>query len=243
MNRLAAWIEAALGYVYPNTCQICHQRRAGAEEGFVCSECWQQVRFVRAPFCTRCGLPYEGDITGEFECSNCRDLELHFEFARAAVHARGTVLSVIHRYKYRREVWFEHFLADLLLRSCMDQLSRGGWDLIVPVPLHPIKERDREFNQARNLARHVSVKTGITLAPNELKRIRPTVTQTQLTRKERASNVRNAFVAAGRRNLTGRRCVLIDDVLTTGATTNACARALKGAGAASVCVWTLARGI
>lgn len=243
MNQLASWVDAVLGYVYPNTCQVCHQGRAGTEEGFVCRECWQQVRFVKPPYCRRCGLPFEGDISEEFECTNCRDLKLHFEFARAAVHARGMVLALIHRYKYHGEVWFERFLADLLVRSGADLPTRDGWDLIIPVPLHPLKERERGFNQARNLAHHLAVATGIPMAPQTLKRIRPTATQTQLTRKERAVNVHKAFTAPGKVDLTGRRCVLIDDVLTTGATTNACAKVLKDAGAAAVCVWTLARGI
>ncbi len=85
MNPLASlqsFSEMALGFVYPNVCQICSEERATSREGFVCSRCWQQVRFIRPTFCRRCGLPFSGEITESFECSNCRDMELEFTSAR-----------------------------------------------------------------------------------------------------------------------------------------------------------------
>jgi len=113
----------------------------------------------------------------------------------------------------------------------------------VPVPLHPAKERQREFNQAERLAARLSVATAIPLNPRLLKRVVPTKTQTKLTRQQRAANVRNAFVLRDRKKLNGERIILFDDVFTTGATTSACAKVLRTAGAAEVCVWTVARGL
>ncbi|HTA31439.1 MAG TPA: double zinc ribbon domain-containing protein, partial [Candidatus Cybelea sp.] len=78
-------LETSLGFVYPGNCQVCLRAAATAPEGFVCPDCWQKVRFIKSPFCKRCGLPYEGDITTPFECENCRDVELHFASARSAV--------------------------------------------------------------------------------------------------------------------------------------------------------------
>ena len=150
---------------------------------------------------------------------------------------------MIHRYKYSRALWFEPFLADLLIRAAAAELTSTKWDAIVPVPLHPTKERDREFNQAQRLASCLSRATGIRLNDDWLRRVEPTRTQTLLTRAERAANVRRAFVAQPGLRLNGERIVLIDDVFTTGATTSACARVLKAAGAGDVCVWTVARGI
>lgn len=246
MNLVASFkasIDIALGFLYPNVCQICSNERATSREGYVCPRCWQQVRFIRPPFCRRCGLPFDGALTASFECSNCRDMELHFFSARSAVSAKGVVLEVIHRYKYRRALWFEPFLADLLVREALPELREQQWDCLVPVPLHPAKERQREFNQAERLAKHLSAATGIPLDANLLKRVVPTRTQTKLTRQERAENMRNAFVMRNSRKLTGKRILLFDDVFTTGATTSACAKVLRAAGAEEVAVWTLARGL
>jgi competence protein ComFC len=239
----ASWREAALGFIYPAVCQLCNSVRATAKDGYICATCFQRVRFVKPPFCERCGLPFQGDITTRFECMNCRDMELHFSAARSAVVAKDVVLEVIHRYKYGRALWFEPFLADLLVRAAAPELTSTHRDAIVPVPLHPTKERDREFNQARRLAQCLSRATGIPLNADWLRRIEPTRTQTLLSRAERAENVRRAFAAPQDLKLNGERIVLIDDVFTTGATTSACARVLKTAGAGDVCVWTVARGI
>ena len=170
-------------------------------------------------------------------------MELHFCWARSSIVARGMSLDIIHRYKYQRALWFEPFLADLLERPAVAALGRENWDMIVPVPLHPLKKSEREFNQAERLARHLSRATKIPLNVQALRRVVPTRTQTQLSRQQRAANVRKAFAVRDRDGLNGARIVLLDDVLTTGATTSACARELLAAGAERVAVWTLARGI
>jgi competence protein ComFC len=238
---LAAW-DAALNWVYPPVCQICREERAGAREGYVGGECWSQVRFVAAPFCERCGLPYEGSIHHSFVCGNCQDLEFHFRYARSAVIANALVLRVIHDYKYNRALYFEPFLADLLVRQAVPSLKGEAWDWIVPVPLHPEKERQREFNQAERLARSLSRVTGIPVNTNLVRRVKPTETQTHLNRAERAGNVQGAFAPLRPKSLNGGKIILLDDVMTTGATTSACAGALRKAGAGEVCVWTVARG-
>ena len=238
-----SWVNTGLGFFYPETCQLCGGERATIQEGFVGPECWRQVRFIRPPFCERCGLPFQGELTTSFECTNCRELELHFTSARSAVVARTVVLEAVHRFKYRRARWFENFLADLLIREAAPVLRGQRWNFIVPVPLHPLKEREREFNQAEILARHLSVATNILLNTTLLRRVSPTLTQTRLTKTERAKNMRGAFAAERGVALNGERIVLVDDVFTTGATTSACARALRAAGAGAVCVWTVARGV
>ena len=161
--------EAAIGFIYPNVCQLCGGQRATASQGFVCSRCWQQVRFIKPPFCKRCGLPFQGSLTTTFECTNCREMKLHFRSARSAVSASGAVLEVLHRYKYKRALWFEPFLADLLIREALPELRQEKWDWIVPVPLHPAKKRQREFNQAERLATFLSAAAAI---PSSLDRAR-----------------------------------------------------------------------
>jgi ComF family protein len=170
-------------------------------------------------------------------------MDLHFRSARSAVVAGGMVLEVIHRYKYQRALWFEPFLADLLARQAGPVVRGEEWDMIVPVPLHPTKKREREFNQAERLAARFSAVAQIPVNDRLLKRVESTRTQTLLTRPQRAANVRNAFAMRGGQKLEGERIVLLDDVLTTGATTSACAKILLAAGASEVCVWTVARGL
>ncbi len=247
MNTFAApiqnWLNTGLGFFYPEICRLCESERATAKNGFVCSKCWQQVRFIRPPFCERCGLPFEGDITTTFECTNCREMELHFSFARSAVVAKTVVLEAIHRFKYQNALWFENFLADLFLREAVPALQGQNWDFIVPVPLHSVKQREREFNQAERLAAHLSAAVKIPLNIKLLRRVTSTKTQTLLTREQRAENMRGAFAVRKDVKLNGEKIILVDDVFTTGATTSACAQALRVAGAGEVCVWTVARGL
>ncbi len=240
---LSQFVEAGLAWVYPRVCQLCEAQPATPDEGFVCRNCWTGVRFIRPPFCERCGLPFEGDITTPFECSNCRDMDLHFSSARSAVAAKGVTLEVIHRFKYQRALWFENFLVDLLVRAAKPVLREPAWDWVVPVPLHGVKQREREFNQAERIAVGLARALRLPVRTDLVRRVTPTRTQTLLTKAQRAENVRRAFAAETRTELKGKRLILVDDVLTTGATTSACARALRGAGAGEVCVWTVARGI
>ena len=242
LESLRDWLNAGLGLVYPEVCQLCGAARATPAEGFVCAGCLGKVKFIERPFCNRCGHPYQGEITGQFECWACRERELHFETARAAVVAGEMMLEVVHRYKYRGESWLEPFLAELLIRRAQPELGAASWDFIVPVPLYPAKEREREFNQADRLAVRLAAATGIPVNRRLLRRVRPTRTQTVLSRAEREENMRDAFAMRRGQSLNGERIVVLDDVFTTGATTNACAKALRRAGAAEVCVWTVARG-
>src|SRR5208283_694368 len=137
----------------------------------------------------------------------------------------------------------EPFLADLLIASAAPALAAEAWDFIVPVPLYPVKKREREFNQAERLAARLGRAAKIPVNKGLLRRVKPTMTQTRLTREQRAANVREAFAFCGGKKLNGEKIVLLDDVLTTGATTNACAQALRKAGAGDVCVWTAARAM
>ncbi len=237
------WVNTGLGFFYPEICRLCESERATPRDGYVGAHCWSQVRFIKPPFCERCGLPHAGDLTTPFDCTNCRELELPFRFARSAVVARGIVLEAVHRFKYRRQLWFENFLAGLFLRAAVPALRGQGWNLIVPVPLHSLKQREREFNQAGRLAVPLAVALEIPLNRKLLRRVTPTMTQTRLTRQQRAVNMRGAFAVRPGGRLNGERVVLVDDVFTTGATTGACAQALLAAGAGDVCVWTVARGL
>ena len=237
-----SWLDTALSFFYPNVCQYCSDEAATKQDGFIGPNCRAQLKLIQRPFCEKCGLPYGGAITTQFQCSNCSELDLHFSKARSAALADPMLLEIIHRYKYNRSLWFEPFLAGLLINAASPTLLSEQWDLIVPVPLYSLKRTEREFNQAERLARHLSDATQISLERRLLRRVQPTRTQTRLSRRERIENVRKAFALFPGKRLNGQRIVLVDDVLTTGATTSACAKVLLDGGAADVSVWTVARG-
>lgn len=238
-----SWLDAVLSFFYPESCQICGVARARPDEGYVCGGCAGKVEYIEPPFCERCGRPVAGDVTGPFECAQCRETPGPFEYARAAVKSSGLALDVIHRYKYQRALWFEPFLAGMLATRAKPVLAAGKWDVIVPVPLHPVKERDREFNQAQRLGCFLGEATGIPVNAGLVRRVKYTQTQTRLTRAARAENLQGAFKAPQGKRLQGERVVLVDDVLTTGATAGACAKVLLRMGAGAVCVWTVSRGV
>jgi competence protein ComFC len=245
-ERLGGILEGGLSLVFPEVCQLCGLNRARPSDGYVCSDCASHsgnVRRVQPPFCSRCGLPYAGDISVGFVCGNCADLDLQFAWARASVVATPFLLDVIHRYKYGRATFFEPFLGRLLAEEAVPALSLGGWDGLVPVPLHPLREREREFNQAERLARCLGRAAGLPVEAGLVRRASATRVQASLDRRERVRNVGAAFCVPDPAQVAGRRWVLVDDVLTTGATTSAVAGVLREAGAGEVVVWTLARGV
>jgi ComF family protein len=150
--------------------------------------------------------------------------------------------KVIHDYKYHHALWFEPFLSELILTAGQTIFNRERIDYLVPIPLHWKRKWDRSYNQSERLANLAGRSSGIPVASGLLKRVQPTPTQTRLTRIQRMENVRGAFVYSGRRPLDGAAILLMDDVLTTGATASECAKVLMRNGARSVDVWTVARG-
>jgi ComF family protein len=159
----------------------------------------------------------------------------------AAYRGRGIVRNVVHEFKYGRHIHLRHLVARWLHRALEDERVRDlSFDVIVPVPLHAARQRERGFNQAQLLAELLSARTSIPAKP-WLERIRYTTTQTALDRAERIENLHNAFRLRKKADVQALRVLLVDDVLTTGATLSECARVLKRAGAVSVYAATVAR--
>ena len=173
---------------------------------------------------------------------NCGDLELAFDFATSAYRSRGAVRELIHNFKYNKQLHLRHVLGRMLREGFGDPRVRGlRVDGIVPVPLHPAREREREFNQSAVLASVAGRRLGIPVE-DCLRRSRYTSTQTHFHREERFENLAGAFDLRRGADPAGRTLALVDDVLTTGSTAEACARVLKAAGASAVVVITVARG-
>ncbi|MDE1171361.1 MAG: ComF family protein [Verrucomicrobium sp.] len=198
------------------------------------------TRRVAAPFCRQCGEPFPGVFPGPFLCANCQEREWSLAWARAAYRAEGTVRDAILHFKYGGQSHYLSPLTDWLEDGFRRFAAGENWDGLVPVPLHPLRRRERGFNQAAELARALGRRQGIPVLPC-LKRARPTVQQARLSRGPRLRNLLGAFQVNARFDVEGRHLLLIDDVLTTGATAEACARILLAAGAARVAALTIAR--
>jgi ComF family protein len=171
-------------------------------------------------------------------CQNCRESPPAFDCVLSPYAFEGTLARAICLFKYRKCVGLARPLAELML-VCKDKLPPV--DLVLPVPLHPKRLRAREFNQSLLLADRIAGRLGLPLSVHHLRRIRATPPQTELRRAARAENVKHAFVSYQAKTLKDQRVLLIDDVFTTGATVNECAKALRQAGAKAVVVWTVAR--
>ncbi len=158
------------------------------------------------------------------------------------MQSRGIVRDLIHRFKYGGEVWLGSLLGDFLAQGLRDPRLRGrSFDAVVSVPLHPLRKREREFNQAEVLGRELARKSGLAFC-EALERLRYTVTQTHFDRRRRMQNLQNAFKVRRNAAVQGKDLLLVDDVLTTGSTLDECARVLLEAGAQSVRGLTVARG-
>ena len=232
-------LTAITSLLYPPVCAICRANiRAGQH---LCNQCDAKAIRIVAPFCQTCSEPFEGAITGAFTCANCAHRTIHFDAAVAAYRSRGIVREIVHGFKYERQIYLRHLVARWLYAALDDErLRERRFDIIVPVPLHPTRERERGFNQASLLAESLSAQISTPSQPL-LERIRYTTTQTALDRAERMENLHNAFRLRKNADVRGLRVLLIDDVLTTGSTLSECARVLKRAGATSVHAATAAR--
>src|SRR6201984_1114727 len=231
--------EAAASLLYPPVCTLCGAKTRAGE--YLCQQCETKAMRIVAPFCQQCSEPFEGAIATAFTCANCAHRTIYFDAAVAAYRGRGIVRDVIHEFKYNRQIYLRHLVARWLSAALDDErLREREFDIIVPVPLHPARQRERGFNQAILLAELLSAETAIPVKPL-LERTRYTTTQTALDRSERMENLHNAFRLRKNADVRGLRVLLVDDVLTTGSTVSECARVLKRAGATSVHAATAAR--
>ncbi|PNG26251.1 ComF family protein [Methylocella silvestris] len=235
--------RAAADLVFPPSCLSC--RQATAAHGSLCATCWAKVRFIERPFCERLGVPFAFDLGGEGLLSP--DAVANppvYERARAVAQFEdGPVRHLIHRLKYGDRMELAKPLGAWMARAGVDILNEA--DGLMPIPLHRGRLFSRRFNQAQALAQAVSAASGVPVDPLSLMRVKPTASQVRLTKSQRAINMQGAFRVRGDMiaRVEGRAIVLVDDVMTSGATVNAAARALLRAKAKRVDVLVFARVI
>lgn len=230
-------VDALLAVVLAPACAACDRPLDAPTRGPVCGDCWRGIVPITPPVCDACGDPLPSWRLISIDsgcCPRCRRRERHVARSRAIGAYEGSLRAIVHALKYDGRRSVAKPLAALLAHHGADLLN--GADFVVPVPLHRSRRRARGFNQAAEIARHLQVP-----AAHALRRVRATCSQTDLPAAKRHANVRDAFAPVQRVAVRDRIVVVVDDVSTTGATLEACARVLRAAGAREVRALTVAR--
>src|ERR1700684_3369700 len=237
-DTVRAVLRTALDIALPPLCPAC---REPVEGQALCPACWSKLSFITRPYCERLGIPFVYDPGPGILSMEAIAARPHYQRARAAVRFDEISRALVHALKYGDRLDLTPMMGRWLALAGRDLLAEA--DALVPVPLHWRRNWARRFNQSGMLAAAVSSQTGVPVAASALKRVKATVQQVGLSRSERAANIQGAFCvpAEGKAAIAGRRLVLVDDVLTSGATAEGCARALLRAGAANVDVLVFAR--
>jgi ComF family protein len=240
-----SWVLTLKNVLLPMFCKQCGERILTEENTCFCPSCWQQSPRVARPFCTVCGRPHTGAVgfgtAFNFLCSDCRGVAIRpYRRIFGAALYEDAVQAAIKLFKFNDRRTLAKPLGALMAEFAQAEIALDEYDLLVPVPLHRIRRRERGFNQSELLALEI-----LPVFPNarldcSLYRLRPTRVQSRsATPAERKANIAGAFAVEGD-GLRGKTVLLIDDVVTTGATTGECARALARAGAANVDVFAAA---
>ncbi|MCX8117406.1 MAG: ComF family protein [Desulfobacterota bacterium] len=231
-----------LQFLLPSQCVVCERFLEVEQEGF-CPECFSQIRWIGPPFCTCCGMPFPSEEIESHLCGPCLTEKKYFTMARASGSYEGPLREAIHRWKYEGRDNLTPFLGEILVGTFHRYWDVSSFDLLLPVPLHPKRLRERGFNQALLLAKHLHRRTRIPYKKGLLRKRIATPPQIQLSGKEREKAVKGSFVIRDEEAIEGRRILLIDDVYTTGATVNECSKLLRRGGAERVDVLTLAHAL
>jgi ComF family protein len=237
-NGLRLSLRLGLDTALPPLCPAC---RDLVTDNGLCPRCWGKLSFISAPYCPRLGIPFAYDPgPGILSMQAIADPPAYSR-ARAAVRYDDVARKLVHAFKYGDRVDLALLLGRWMARAGRELFD--GADALVPVPLHWRRLWARRFNQSAALAEAISRESGIVVAHTHLRRVKATAQQVGLSRSDRATNVQGAFKVdpSDKAAVAGRRLILVDDVLTSGATTDACARALLRAGAAQVDVLVFAR--
>lgn len=234
-------ISGLVDLLFPPRCIICGNPPGENRNNPYCSECLSKINFIKPPLCPSCGLPYTKTGGKNHTCGDCISKNPFFSIARSMGKYESILLETIHLFKYRGSILTGELMGTLMAEKKYDSLDIKDFSLIMPVPLHKKKLKERGFNQSLVLARQLSERFSIPLDFTTLRRKIDTKPQVNLGKAERATNVKGAFEVKDRETIRGKRILLVDDVYTTGSTVNECSRALMQNKVADVAVLTLAR--
>lgn len=233
-----------LDFLLPASCSYCRSPLGDSPVPFLCVPCWADFSLIRTPVCPRCGRPFDSPdaltFSPEHVCGPCRKDPPNFDQALSVGHFEGPLREAIHQFKYRPCRSLARPLAAWLSENIR---LVAQIDLVVPVPLHKKRLRQRGFNQALLLSHRLSTAFAIPLSVDNLVRVRSTRPQVELSGEERKQNVAGAFALRRPHEVEDKSVLLVDDVFTTGATMNECAAVLKDGGAAWITALSLARAV
>ena len=227
--------------IFPPQCLGCAEILHPQNGKIFCPACKEKIKFITGDICPVCGTIFPDSPAKNHLCGNCLENKTYFSCARAVVSYETIILHAIHQFKYGNNISVGALLASFMADFSFQDVNFTDYSLIVPVPLHIKRLRDRGFNQALILARAIAKKRQIPVNFSMLKRHKFTLTQTGLNKTERKQNIKGAFEVSDKKIIAGKNVILVDDVCTTGATINECAKTLLKAGAQKVTVLTLAR--
>jgi ComF family protein len=238
--------DGILNLVFPDSCLICAAPVARLQDRGICQACWQKVLQLRitGAKCPSCGIPYQSfDEEDAHLCGRCTLNLPPYSGARAFGYYSSELSRIVRAFKFDGRRDLVPLLASLLASAFLEFWLPEDVDLIVPVPLHSKRKKERGYNQAALLARSLARLLGKSCGERVLARRRPTLPQVGLSDADRVRNVQAAFACLRPALVRARRVLLIDDVMTTGSTVASAAEALLGAGATRVCVLTVARAV
>jgi ComF family protein len=229
-------------FCFPSTCLICRTRILSPTSPLICQDCQPELRTLTPPFCPGCGMPFPNSSGPEHYCSSCLQSLWHFDMARSIFIYKGSLLNLIHNFKYSGTTTALSTFADYM--NIINPLKNiEPPDLIIPVPLHITRLHERGFNQAVVLAKIFFPKERKKIKTELLIRKRKTIPQTGLSENQRRNNLKNAFSVCDPSQVKEKTIILVDDVFTTGTTVNECCKLLKRCKAKKIIVLTLARAV
>ena len=241
MNNILELSKTFVNTIFPSRCLSCHELIS--EHGALCIKCWKSINFISTPICYKCGVPFEYNIGEQALCGRCMVQKPIYTEARAIFKYDENSKQQILALKYFDKTQLAPVFAKWLARISHDYKDKAHF--IIPVPLHYFRLVYRRYNQASLLAKFLAKHIEIPIFYDALVRVKKTPTQYGLTRKQRDENMRGAFKVKPKhyQQLKGKSVILVDDVLTTGATLDACSRALHDAGVVDIFVVTLAHTV
>ncbi len=243
MSRAGRFLDAAADRIWPRTCAVksCAMP-VDRPNRHLCSACFSGLPFHEAEgSCRICGTTIVSKVQHDFVCEECAKAKPAYEFARSAVIYDEPVDQLVNDFKFGAATWLAEDLVDLLEGAVRSKLESSAVDVVVPVPLHPNRLRERGYNQSALLARGLGQRLNRRVDESSFQRIRDTEHQSRLSGEERRKNLEGAFAATDASGLRGRTVLLIDDVMTSGNTFSHCAKALIKSGAVRVWCASVAR--
>lgn len=241
-DQITKWktefINSLVVFIYPAQCRVCKRSMGVRKRSYICDECWNSIKLIEEPFCAICGRPF---TESEKICEKCKKSPPIFSKARAIARYNETIRQAIHLLKYEKKRVMLKYMSALVRERLPDLLVIEDYDYLLPVPLHKKRLRERGFNQAELIGRIVEKSSNVQMDSDNLVRIRNTLPQSNLeTSKEKHQNVQKAFVFRNPEKIKAKKVLIVDDILTSGATVSEITRVLMRANAGQVDVFTLA---